>query len=247
MEDADRFAEIDEDLYVALEAVEETALAALPVVAACGIFLPPNKWKAKLNDWYVHPTLNCTGACGGTRQPIFHCSATRPTIGHALRAARLFILEEHGACIGRAEAAGQPSSSRTANAFEAMGQAAAQGKLLQAAHMRKEAARIAAKDALAERERADADYEHVHAACKRQRTGLRAAAGTASGAGEGWLTWTPGNWQQNERKAATRRGVAVTGPATEGRLPARGGEGREERGWRHHWWHRCALAQMGLY
>ena len=107
-----------------------------------------------------------------------------------------------------------------------MSEAALQKQRLQVAGMRKKAAHIAAEGAVAERKRADAEYEQAHAACKRQRTGAAdaaeaaaaAAAGTASGADEGWLNWTPGNWQQNERKAATRRGVAVT-PAR----PRRGG------------------------
>ena len=62
--------------------MEECALESLPVVNTAGIHIPGNKGKAKLNDWWVKPTLNCTGACRGKRQPAFHCSASRPTIGH---------------------------------------------------------------------------------------------------------------------------------------------------------------------
>ena len=84
-----RFAEIDEETYAILEKVEQCALESLPVVSTPGIHIPKNKGKAKLNDWYVQPTLNCTGFCGGKRTPAYHCNARRPTIGHALRAARL--------------------------------------------------------------------------------------------------------------------------------------------------------------
>ena len=115
MQGADRFAEIDEETYAILENVEECALESLPIVSTVGIHLPKNKGKAKLNEWHVQPTLNCTGACGGKRQPTFHCSASRPTIGHALRAARLAVETQHADCIRRAtEAAPSPACSTPA-------------------------------------------------------------------------------------------------------------------------------------
>ena len=57
------------DMYLALECAEVDALKALPVVSAPGIYKPKNKAKAKLNDWHVKPTLNCTGRCGGKPRP----------------------------------------------------------------------------------------------------------------------------------------------------------------------------------
>jgi hypothetical protein len=99
-------------MYLALECAEVDALKALPVVSAPGIHRPKNKAKAKQNDWYVQPTLNCTGCCGGKRQPKFHCSEVLPTIGDVLHAARLFIEKEHAECIRLAtEAKDTPASA----------------------------------------------------------------------------------------------------------------------------------------
>ena len=248
------------DMYLALECAEVDALKALPVVSAPGIYKPKNKAKAKLNDWHVKPTLNCTGRCGGKRQPPFHCSEVLPTIGDVLHAARLFIEKEHAECIRLAtEAKDTPASAEPPpNLFAFMTKASQQQAYRGAAETALTAAKVAESKAIAARKRAETEAAAAREAVKRQRTGLRAeeqmvveqqqqlaAAPDAEAGGDDdarWQDYDILQFQRLERKTLNRRAVPIPGRADSSggssvALPARGDE---SRGWRHHW-------RRGLY
>ena len=115
-----RFPDIDEESYAALESVEEMGLRALPIVVSLVIHRPSNMRKATLNDWYVQPKLNC--GCARMKLVAMHCAMSRPTIGHALRAIRLNLIAEHAECIARATErdAAHGGTTISPNAFAVM-------------------------------------------------------------------------------------------------------------------------------